>query len=529
MDMGLFSKAEVNDQWKDKYLNLLDAQEQSELAQKSIEDLLCKTIVKLSIAIAGFDPQLDPYLQRIRDTLKNGINRHSLKDELDNFSGVLARLTDPAQHIQTQSTTLLFEFLLLQFTSAEQQKALQLLRTKSEENQFDSLNQLFSAIIVAIDANITDHSETHAANHSLAHVASLIDTKIVSRQLLHLLESIEIPGIFDEQAQIVKQLLMSHQPAPTYEQVLDKSINLLLEIKRYIHSEQQGIDKFLAHITEQLTELGLAVTGASSAAKESALIRNRLNLSVSEQMNELRITSSSATKLEPLKTVINQRLETITKEIYEHNQEETVQRQKTQQQLEELTLKVKVMESESNDLKLKLKIANTKALRDSLTGLPNRLAYQERLETELARWKRYQSPLSLIIWDIDHFKNINDTFGHKAGDKVLALIAKQLSANCRETDFISRFGGEEFIMLLPDTGKDSALKLANQLRTIIEKTGFNSNGISITITISCGITEFVENDTPESAFDRADQALYQAKQQGRNQCCTKTDQKLSAS
>jgi diguanylate cyclase len=498
--MSLFSKAEVNDIWKDKYLNLLDAQEQSELAQKSIEDLLCKTIVKLSIAIAGFDPQLDPYLQRIRDTLKNGINRHSLKDELDNFSGVLARLTDPARHIPTHDTTLLFEFLQLQFTSAEQQKALQLLRKKSEENQFDSLNQLFSAISVAIDANITDHSETHAANHSLAHVASLIDTKIVSQQL------------------------MSHQPAPTYEQVLDKSINLLLEIKRYIHSEQQGIDKFLAHITEQLTELGLAVTGASSAAKESALIRNRLNLSVSEQMNELRITSSSATKLEPLKTIINQRLETITKEIYEHNQEETVHRQKTQQQLEELTLKVKVMESESNDLKLKLKIANTKALRDSLTGLPNRLAYQERLETELARWKRYQSPLSLIIWDIDHFKNINDTFGHKAGDKVLALIAKQLSANCRETDFISRFGGEEFIMLLPDTGKDSALKLANQLRTIIEKTGFNSNGISITITISCGITEFLENDTPESAFDRADQALYQAKQQGRNQCCIKTDQ-----
>jgi diguanylate cyclase len=523
MVMGLFSKEEVQDKWKDKYLNLLDAQEKSELAQKSIEDLLCKTIVKLSFAIAGFDPQLDPYLQRIRDTLKNGIKRHSLKDELDNFTGALARLTDLPQQKPGQDTKILFEFLFLHFPSEEQQNALQLLQTKAEDNQFDSMNQLFSAISVAIDANITAHSESHAANHSLSHADSLIDIKVVSQQLLHLFESIEIPGIFDEQAQVVKQLLMANQSVPAYEQVLDKAIHLLLEIKRYIHFEQQGIDKFLAHITEQLTELGLAVTGASSAAQESALIRSRLDLSVSEQMNELRISSSSATKLEPLKAVINQRLETITKEIHEHNQEETVQRKKTEEQLEELKLKVKVMESESNDLKLKLKIANTKALRDSLTGLPNRLAYQERLETELARWKRYQSPLSLIIWDIDHFKNINDTFGHKAGDKVLALIAKQLSANCRETDFISRFGGEEFVMLLPDTGKDSALKLANQLRTIIEKTGFNSNGISITITISCGITEFVENDTHESAFDRADQALYQAKQQGRNQCCIKAN------
>ena len=177
------------------------------------------------------------------------------------------------------------------------------------------------------------------------------------------------------------------------------------------------------------------------------------------------------------------------------------------------------MESESCELKSKLKIANTQALRDTLTGLPNRNAYNERLETELARWKRYHSPLSLIIWDIDHFKSINDNYGHKAGDKVLLLIAKQLSDHSRATDFISRFGGEEFTMLLPNTDSQSALKVANQLRQAIEKTGFNASGASVAITISCGITEFMPDDTDESAFERADQALYQAKEQGRNRCC----------
>ncbi len=153
-----------------------------------------------------------------------------------------------------------------------------------------------------------------------------------------------------------------------------------------------------------------------------------------------------------------------------------------------------------------------------MTGLPNRLAYDERLYTEIARWKRYHSPLSLLIWDIDLFKQINDTFGHKAGDKTLILIAKLLSEHCRETDFVSRFGGEEFTMLLSDTDAQSALYTANKLRQLIEATAFNSSGKKISITISCGITQFTKNDTGESAFTRADKALYSAKKNGRNQC-----------
>jgi len=516
--MGFFSKTDVNDKWKNKYLSLLEAQEKGEQSQKDLEKLLCNTIVKLSFAVAGFDPQLDPHLQRIRNTLKKGINSQQLKIELENFTDVLTRLNHQPEQAKPLETGLLFDFLLKHHSSEAQQDALQQLRAKSLENKFATPNQLFAAVLVAIEPKRVEIS-SQPVNSVSSPDAAQIDTEIVSRQLLYLFESIEIPAIFDSQAQSVKQLLASNQSMTAYEKVLETSINLLLKIKQHIQSEQQDIDKFLSHITEQLTELGLTVTGASTAAKESAISRNKLAESVSEQMKALQHSSSIATKLEPLKEVINQRLEEITKEIQEHNQEEAVRRQKTQQQLDELTLKVKAMESESSDLKSKLKIANTKALRDTLTGLPNRLAYQERLQTELARWKRYQSPLSLIVWDIDHFKDINDRFGHKAGDKALALIARQLSGNCRETDFLCRFGGEEFIMLLPDTAKEPALKLANQLRNIIEKTDFNSNGLAITITISCGITEFIQYDSHETAFDRADKALYQAKQQGRNRCC----------
>jgi diguanylate cyclase len=509
--MSFFSKTADQDKWRKKYLDLLDEQEQSATSCKEKEDLLCKIIIRLTIATTGLDPLLDPHLLGIRDQLKNGINSHALKDELEKFTISVAQI----KHIPDQNPSVeiepLFDFLLQRYPTEKQQRILKLLKKKAQTTKFETPNQLFIAILEAIESD----ADTSAPNT----ITNQIDIEIVSRQLLLFLEGIEIPSIFDQQAQTAKQLLAApNQTTLAFESILDRSFKLLLKIKQHNQSEQQDIDKFLSHITEQLATLDASVMGASTTAIESAENRSRLDQSVSEQMKELQLSSSNATKLEPLKGIITSRLASIAKEIQEHTQKEAIQRQKTQQQLDDLIDKIKNMELESCDLKSKLKIANTQALRDTLTGLPNRNAYNERLETELARWKRYSTPLSLIIWDIDHFKTINDKYGHKAGDKVLLLIAKQLSEHSRTTDFISRFGGEEFTMLLPSTDGQSALERANQLRQVVEKTGFNASGASVAITISCGITEFIPNDTDETAFERADQALYQAKQQGRNRC-----------
>ncbi|MCK9621749.1 MAG: diguanylate cyclase [Methylobacter sp.] len=509
--MNFFSKTTDQDEWRKKYLNLLDEQEQSATSCKEKEDLLCKTIIRLTIATTGLDPLLDPHLLSIRDQLKNGINSRALKDELDRFTLSVTQIKHiPAQN-QSVEIEPLFDFLLQRYTTEKQQRILKLLKKKARTAKLETPNQLFIAILEAIESD-TDISAPKT-------ISSQIDIEIVSRQLLLFLEGIEIPSIFNQQAQTAKQLLATpNQTTLAFESILDRSFKLLLKIKQHNQSEQQDIDKFLSHITEQLATLDASVMGASTAAIESAENRSRLDQSVSEQMKELQLSSTNATKLEPLKGIISSRLASIAKEIQEHTQKEAIQRQKTQQQLDGLIDKIKSMESESCDLKSKLKIANTQALRDTLTGLPNRNAYNERLETELARWKRYGTPLSLIIWDVDYFKTINDRYGHKAGDKVLLLIAKQLSDHSYTTDFISRFGGEEFTMLLPNTDSQSALERANQLRQVIEKTGFNASGTSVAITISCGITEFIPNDTDETAFERADQALYQAKQQGRNRC-----------
>jgi diguanylate cyclase len=155
---------------------------------------------------------------------------------------------------------------------------------------------------------------------------------------------------------------------------------------------------------------------------------------------------------------------------------------------------------------------------DALTKVHSRYAYETRLTEEYERWRRHRQPLTFSIWDIDHFKTVNDTFGHEAGDRLLQLIASILNKHKRAEDFVARIGGEEFVVLLPLTDCDAALTIANRLRTAIGSAGFHYRGKPEQITISCGLTEFRADDTPAAVYNRADKALYEAKQAGRDRC-----------
>ncbi len=156
---------------------------------------------------------------------------------------------------------------------------------------------------------------------------------------------------------------------------------------------------------------------------------------------------------------------------------------------------------------------------DPLTGVFNRLAYEERFEQEFHRWQRFGHSLTFVIWDIDHFKQINDTYGHATGDDVLRDVAGQLVSRLRTTDFVARYGGEEFAMLLPGADAEKALQLVNQIRLTIAEYRFDNGDVQIPVTISCGIASFEPGDSPQTVFKRADDALYQAKKAGRNRCC----------
>ena len=165
-----------------------------------------------------------------------------------------------------------------------------------------------------------------------------------------------------------------------------------------------------------------------------------------------------------------------------------------------------------------------RAISDPLTQLPNRAAYNERVEQEVAHQRRYQHPLTMVVCDLDHFKRINDGYGHLAGDKVLRLVAKLISDRLRDTDFVARYGGEEFVVLMPETAVEKARVAIEKVRKAIADSPFNFGGQPVQITMSFGITSVrVEDGSHDVAFQRADDALYQAKQQGRNRSVVAPD------
>jgi len=155
---------------------------------------------------------------------------------------------------------------------------------------------------------------------------------------------------------------------------------------------------------------------------------------------------------------------------------------------------------------------------DALTQLNNRHRWNDLIDSEFKRVKRYEQISTLMMLDIDNFKNVNDTYGHVAGDKVIAEISRVIRENVRETDFAARYGGEEFAICLTNTTANNAIILADRLRQAVENTSITDDGNIIKVTISIGMAEFTTNtETVDIWTKNADSALYKSKENGRNQ------------
>lgn len=153
------------------------------------------------------------------------------------------------------------------------------------------------------------------------------------------------------------------------------------------------------------------------------------------------------------------------------------------------------------------------AITDTVTGLRNHRFFQENLKTEIERCQRHRRSLSLIMIDIDYFKNLNDELGHPVGDRALAKVANAIEEEVRAVDTVARYGGEEFAVILPETGIDQAYEVSERLRTKVSQIQIEN---SKNITISLGVTELRPDEDSKTLIERADQALYQSKNQGRN-------------
>lgn len=335
--------------------------------------------------------------------------------------------------------------------------------------------------------------------------------------LLRLLERIDIPALLAEKVVAIKELLAAADEAHT-EQAIRAIADLIGEMRHQVQDEKSEIETFLKQMSESLQEIDITFQQNVLTQRESFDEGRELDKSVSEQMQGIEESVTAAQDIVSLKQALHQRVDAIRSHMQEFRDAEERRIEVAEKQVEQLTNRLQSAHKESDKLRQRIKQERDLAMIDPLTGIPNRFAYNERLAQEVARWKRYHNPLVLSVWDVDNFKRINDNYGHQAGDKVLTVIAKLLQDKVRETDFAARFGGEEFVLLLPETDMEKASVVAEHIRKSVEACEFHYRGNRVPITISCGLSQFREGDTTEQVFARADAALYKAKENGRNQC-----------
>ncbi len=321
-----------------------------------------------------------------------------------------------------------------------------------------------------------------------------------------------------EDVQALKDRLSEPPPAPELPAVLASVASMVTETRRQVEQEKQEIEGFLKQVTERLREFDASLGQVEVARTESLANGHTLKEQVGSNVAELRSSVTTAVDLEQLKSAVNERLDAVQSHMEVFLKKEERRSQEAEHRIQEMARRVQTMETETKDLRERMVAARAKALRDSLTGLHNRLALDERMDQAYASWKRYGDDLSLVVVDVDRFKRLNDELGHQAGDKALKTLAGRLRAGVREADFVARYGGEEFVVLLSRTSAEAALAVAEKLRQSISEGRFHYREEPVQVTVSCGVASFHAGDTPESVFQRADQALYRAKGEGRDRC-----------
>jgi len=346
-----------------------------------------------------------------------------------------------------------------------------------------------------------DNSEKHDSQETVIHT------------LADLLEQLPLAPDIRDRAEELRSHLVQLAAAGHLDQIISSTAELVINA---LEKSQQEFEQFLLALDQQLSQIShfLAVQGDSKTARYGAT--EQLNTLVRNQVGSISKAVGDAKDIGDLKVSVQSQLKSIVASMDDFIETESEREQRLEKQLQELQEQLLLAQSESQSIRKKLQSETLRALTDPLTGLPNREAFDERFSLERERFLRYKHPVSLAILDIDHFKQVNDNHGHLVGDRVLQTFALTVKKMIRNTDFFARFGGEEFVLIMPETNAAEAFALLDKIREDIASVPAKSLGTHNSITVSGGLANFKLGEKAEQLVERADKALYRAKDAGRN-------------
>ncbi|WP_313337983.1 GGDEF domain-containing protein [Stutzerimonas nitrititolerans] len=355
--------------------------------------------------------------------------------------------------------------------------------------------------------------EGHYALPMMSEQAYSAIAEHVQATLFGLLDDLQLPESHGPQAAALRERVERGLNWYELVPVLD---DLAVLMRAATSESQREFENYLQSLNERLSTMQDNLSAAHEGVAQSQEAARVLDDELRQHVGGLRHSVLEANDLASLKQAVRTRLDGLLATADAYQQRHSQHENQLGERLQQLVGRVTSLEQAASGLRQRLEEQRQLALVDTLTELPNRAAWDERLEVEVARWQRYGGELLLAVLDVDHFKRINDDFGRLAGDRVLKIIAGELRKRLRKTDFLARFGGEEFALLLPHTPLPEGLRLLDTLRQGIEQCPFHFKGEPVTVTLSGGLGRFAEGETLEQVFERADHALYAAKDAGRN-------------
>jgi diguanylate cyclase len=300
--------------------------------------------------------------------------------------------------------------------------------------------------------------------------------------------------------------------------ILTRIAEALLKRGEELAREKTQANSLLTEMTARLDEVSDFLTTQNDERQSALGDADQLSTQVMQNVEHINREVHQTNDLTEIRTKVSVRLAKIAEQAREFRARQESRFLEQSALAQKMAARVASLERQTSELHRSLHQEQTRSQLDALTGVPNRGALDSRMAEEINRYKRFRDPVTVLVWDLDRFKSINDTYGHRAGDRVLQEVAKCFAKRIRATDVLARFGGEEFVMLLVGTQMAEATKVANELRESVHGLRFHFRDTPVKVTTSCGMTELRDGDTAETVFDRADAALYKAKDGGRNMC-----------
>jgi diguanylate cyclase len=473
---GTEPKADTQD-WRKKYFESLSSLESEQQQFRAIETVLKRLAGRLCIASLGQSPRLDEEIKKLQTVIR----REATSDEYEKITTALTDAIGALDHSASAPAPAVLPTATLRSDSSANNAPPPESQVNASHDAVDG-DEKIRAILAALLAELRRDPEL------------VIQVDALDAKLIAALTRTQLPDVLSALSDIVVQRI-SH-----------------LELAK------QEIEALLSQMVGKLDEIGRSVANQNENHSQSLASNETLNTRLAVEMKAMGESVESAGDMQQLRTQVRGRLDSIDRYLQEFRQREATLASSFRASNEQMAARMAELEAEASRLHNQLKDEQRTASIDVLTKVPNRLAYDKRIEEEIKRWQRFKQPTCLAAWDIDHFKRVNDTYGHRAGDAVLRAVAECLADRIRGTDFLARYGGEEFVMILSGTKLDDALRLIDLVRIAISKLKLHFRGTPLAITISSGITTLQAEDTSGTAFERADKALYQAKERGRN-CC----------